>query len=330
MSDKKYDFSYLVKKITEKDFLQEPFRHIYIEDFFSEDHLNEILSSPEITSPKASNDNELIMGLVKNGYNPILFPGCITDTKRYIKWHEGGKISGGPNDTCEGFGMVLRLFRFQSAILQELNQFLASDEFNRAIAEKLGIDFRDCNYDGGIQKYLDGYEISPHPDIRRKAATFMVNINPSTKSEDMNHHTHYLKFKESYAYVQKFWAGNNQIERAWVPWSWTDSVKKQTKNNTIVIFSPSNDTMHGVKSDYNHLVTQRTQLYGNLWYMDSITTGYLDWKDLDLLSNKTKKNVIIGLRSKISKVLPKSIKSKLKGGLNQGNSQIEIGKRRNQ
>ena len=68
---KKHDFSYLVKRIAEADFSQEPFSHIYIEDFFSEDHLNEILSSPEIIAPKVSNDKELITGLVEKGYNPI-------------------------------------------------------------------------------------------------------------------------------------------------------------------------------------------------------------------------------------------------------------------
>ena len=48
--------------------------------------------------------------------------------------------------------------------------------------EKFGIEYQNCNIDGGIQKYLDGYELSPHPDIRLKAATFMVNINPDQKA----------------------------------------------------------------------------------------------------------------------------------------------------
>jgi len=161
---------------------------------------------------------------------------------------------------------------------------------------------------------LDGYEISPHPDVRKKAATFMVNINPSSESEKMNHHTHYLKFKESYAYVKQFWSGNRQIDRAWVPWSWTDTVKQQTKNNTIVLFSPSNDTLHGVKADYNHLSTQRTQLYGNLWYKTSSTTTRLKWENMDLVNPKKivpvprKKN----WKGKIMETLPKSVKEKVK------------------
>lgn len=31
-------------------------------------------------------------------------------------------------------------------------------------------------------------------------------------------------------------------------------------------FSPSDDTLHAVKARYDHLVAQRTQMYGNLWY----------------------------------------------------------------
>ena len=32
------------------------------------------------------------------------------------------------------------------------------------------------------------------------------------------------------------------------------------------MFKPSFDTLHAVKAKYNHLVFQRTQLYGNLWF----------------------------------------------------------------
>lgn len=310
---KNYDFSYLIKKIRESDFSLKPFRHVYLENFFSDTHFKEILNSTEITSPKATNDRELIEGLIDKGFNPIEFPGCVTDIKKYINWHENKKKTD-THSACEGFGMVLRLYDIQSEILIELNEFLKSEDFNKAIAEKFEIDFEGCIIDGGIQKYLDGYEISPHPDIRRKAATFMVNINPSSDSENMNQHTHYLKFKDSYAYVEEFWSGNKHIDRAWVPWSWTDTVKQQTKNNTIVIFSPSNDTMHAVKTDYNHLLTQRTQLYGNIWYKTNSTTSKVEWEDLDLHSTnksvkKLDKNVI---KQKMIAIIPVSLKDKIK------------------
>ena len=38
--------------------------------------------------------------------------------------------------------------------------------------------------------------------------------------------------------------------------------------------------MHGVKANYNHLLTQRTQLYGNIWYDKSEIDYKLDWEGL--------------------------------------------------
>ena len=43
---------------------------------------------------------------------------------------------------------------------------------------------------------------------------------------------------------------------------------KQRKLITVVIFKPSHKTLHAIKAKYNHLITQRTQLYGNLWYKE--------------------------------------------------------------
>lgn len=181
---------------------------------------------------------------------------------------------------------------------------------NRAIAEKFKVNFDDCLIDGGIQKYLDGYEISPHADIRRKAATFMVNINPSDKSEVSDHHTHYLKLTEQYAYVEEFWKGNENIDRAWVPWEWAKTVKQQTKNNSIVLFSPSNDTLHGVKASYDHLVTQRTQLYGNLWYKESYVDRTLEWEQLDFSGSAEIRK--LSTKENIARFLPAGLKTMAK------------------
>ena len=61
--------------------------------------------------------------------------------------------------------MTLRLFDPSTPILKAIDEFLSSDDFNKAIAERFGIHFNERTVDGGIQKYLDGYEISPHPDM---------------------------------------------------------------------------------------------------------------------------------------------------------------------
>jgi hypothetical protein len=315
-----YDFDYLIEKMESQDFELNPFKHIYIEDFFSNEHFDEIISSAEISAPVAKDDKQLIDGLLEKGFKPIQFPGCVTNVSKYINWHQNnGKVSH--HTTCEGSGMAFRLFQFPSKILQELNEFLVSEKFNSAIAKKFGVTFQDCVIDGGIQKYLDGYEISPHPDTRKKAATFMVNINQSASSEEANYHTHYLKLKRSYAYVKEFWRGNENIDRAWVPWHWADTVKQQTKNNSIVLFSPANDTLHGVKASYNHLDTQRTQLYGNLWYKESNVEKVLEWNELDLLERTSIRKVTT--KQKVTKLLPSGVKRLLKSLLNK----VEVGKR---
>ena len=317
-----YNFDYLIEKINDIDFETSPFKHIYIENFFSAEHFDEIQSAQEIASPQAKNDEELIFGLKEKGFKPIQFPGCVTDEKKYIKWHSKDSIAQNHSAT-EGFGMVLRLYKFESKILAALNKFLIGDKFNKALAKKFDVSFTDCVIDGGIQKYLDGYEISPHPDIRKKAATFMVNINPSDEADLLNHHTHYLRLNPSKAYVTTFWKENLDIEREWVPWSWAKTVKQQTKNNSIVCFSPSNDTLHGVKADYDHLLTQRTQLYGNLWYKESPTTTIASWELLDLATNARNAGKKI-LKDDMVRLLPNSVKTMVKKVINSKN---EIGKR---
>jgi hypothetical protein len=59
----------------------------------------------------------------------------------------------------------------------------------------------------------DKYAISPHPNLRKKATTFMGNINNSIGSEDINHHTHYLEFKLERNYVSEYWKGSSLIKR---------------------------------------------------------------------------------------------------------------------
>lgn len=272
------NFDYLIEKITKTDFCDHPFKHIYIENFFSEEDFHKIISTPEIKLDACSNDQELFERLFEQNYKVINFPGCKTDYKKYIKLHASGH-SLKSHTACESSGIALRLYP-QNPLLIKLNDFLASESFNKAIADKFNISFESCNVDGGIQKYLDGYEISPHPDIRLKAATFMVNINTHPESEKSNHHTHYLRFKEEFAYIEEFWKTNPSAERAWVPWDWCTTELVQTKNNSIFLFSPANDTMHAVKARYDHLQNQRTQLYGNLWYEDSKTEYSATWEQL--------------------------------------------------
>jgi hypothetical protein len=272
-------FDYLIDKILNADFSNSPFKHIYIEDFFEKQHFDAIVNCSEISVGEASSDEDLFERLFKNNYKVVSFPGCTTDYREYIRKHSHGEALGS-HTACESAGVVVRLYP-ERGILKTLSEFIASERFNAAIAKKFQVNFQDCAIDGGIQKYLDGYEISPHPDIRRKAATFMVNINPHPDSETHIHHTHYLRLKPEYQYIREFWESTPGADRQWVPWDWCDTCFMQTKNNSIVLFSPDNDTMHGVKAVYDHLTTQRTQLYGNLWYSEDETLYAPSWEKLE-------------------------------------------------
>lgn len=304
-------FDYLIEKIKKADFEISPYKHIYIENFFNESDFNEIIKSNQNLIENVNNDEALFEKLESSGYKIIEFPGCITDKKRYMKWRENQEIR--KHNTCESAGMTLRLAIFKEQIMKSLNEFFTGEEFNRAISEKFGIDIKECNIDGGIQKYLDGYEISPHPDIRRKALTFMVNINPNIESEKLDHHTRYCTLKNKRKYVEEFWMHNENVERCWIPWDWCDVNKIQSKNNSIVIFSPNNSTIHAVKANYDHLKGQRTQLYGNLWYKKNDKLLKREWEKLDIIKD-TEKNYSkkVTLKDNIKKIIPDNIKSKFK------------------
>lgn len=300
---------------------------MYIKDFLSAEDFAAIISAPEIATPPAHSDENLFEILHGHGYKMIEFPGCITNQQEYIEWHRSGKTQRKIHSACEGFGVTLRLYDPKTPILVDLIQFLQSAEFNEAMACKFGLDFENCTVDNGIQKYLDGYEISPHPDIRRKAATFMVNINPHENSEQLEHHTSYLRLKGDRRNVREFWESHTEKERAWVPWTWCDVVKTQPENNSIVLFAPSNDTIHAVRAAYDHLPSQRTQLYGNLWHKD---IGDLPGHSWELLDQANRGLTWTKVKSGIKEQLPQPAKvllGRIRDLSSRTSSDRELGKR---
>lgn len=303
-------FSYLLDKIRSAEFSTEPFLHIEINDFFSPEDFAALTAAPEIATVDLKSDEDLFDTLFAAGYKIIGFPGCINDKAKYIQWHKNRKTVSITNSACEGFGVTLRLIETKSPAVSELNEFLNSSVFQQTLAEKFGISLDDVFYDAGIQKYLDGYEISPHPDIRRKALTYMVNVNPAMNSEAQDHHTHYLKFAPNYSYVRSYWEGHPEQDTCWVPWSWCKTEKMQRENNSIVIFSPNNTTMHGVKTNYDHLKSQRTQLYGNLWYHNPPVTTGPEWEDFVV---KPRAELISTLTGRIKSAVPTPVKDFIVG-----------------
>ena len=262
------DFHYLLARIEDAPFESRPFRHLFITDFLSPDHFRQIVSAPEVVLPPCTSDQELVKRLASAGYEPIVFPGTTNSVNDYLEWHRTRSGANQNQITCEGLGIVFRLKTRTSPILEELHRFIASETFLGTLGEKFGIDIAGVTVEHGLQKYLDGYEISPHPDIRKKALTWMVNVNPAPDSERINYHTHYMEFVPERRYVMEYWRHNLDADTCWVPWGWCTTVTRQTPNNSIVVFKPACDTMHAVIAKYDHLATQRTQFYGNLWYRD--------------------------------------------------------------
>lgn len=266
-------FYYLIDKINSSKFIEEPFKHLYIENFFKKEDFDEIISDHQISTSMFESTEELIFKLINEySYKVQPFPGCTTNVKEYLEWVNTKKIIKGiekDQDLIEGFGLVLRLNSYRSRVLADLINFLNSEEWHKCLTNKFQKYHKITSVDTAIQKYLTGYEISPHPDIRRKCLTYMININPFLNSENQNLHTHFLKFVDDKKWIYNFWENNEHIDRCWVPWSWAETVFKQEKNNSITVFSPDNNTLHAVKLNYNHNTYQRTQLYGNLWYSSS-------------------------------------------------------------
>ena len=297
------NLSYVLEKIERAEIVRDPFRHIEIDELFEPDDFRSIVESPEIKLRATPNDEGLFEELFARDYKIIEFPGCTEDYREYIAWHRQKKLTHKTNTSCEGYGVVLRLQAPRSAVISELQAFFESDEFVSCIAGKFGINPGVCDYDAGLQKYLDGYEISPHPDIRKKGLTYMVNVNSSPDSMEDEYHTSYLKLKPQWKYVSEYWSGNEHVDRCWVPWEWCDVVKQQRRNNSIVMFSPGNDTIHAVKAAYDHLTHQRTQFYGNLWFSESAVLAKPKWEDFNISTSLPKE----GFRAKLSKHAPRRL-----------------------
>lgn len=319
-------YDYLLEKVRAATFTTEPFRHIRLDEFLAPDDFRALISAMEVNIAPATSDAHLFSLLFQAGYQIIHFPGCITDKGSYIRWHKHRK-GGTYHSACEGFGMTLRLTSPRSPAVASLKSFLEGELFNRALAEKFDLDLDACSVDCGIQKYLDGYEISPHPDVRRKALTFMVNVNPHPNSTLLEHHTHYMRLRPQRQYVSAFWAGNPQVDRCWVPWDWCETVSVQRQNNSIVVFAPNDVSLHAVRARYDHLKGQRTQLYGNLWFKQTQPLEMQEWDELDLLSAARRSAPRRNTRSILSRLLPGPVKRGLKAATRLVPARAEVGKR---
>lgn len=268
-------FDYVIDKIRLANFESEPFKFIYLENFLSDEHFEIITSDPQVDFPVFALTEHMIEHFHEMDYKAQEFPGCTTNEKDYVKWYYSRNVNS-PSHThglIEGFGMAYRLQSYKTMLLSELMGFLNSEQFLFAIKDKFGLS-GDVYVETAIQKYLTGYEISPHPDIRKKALTYMLNINPKPVE---NCGTHFMKFKPEWEHIYDFWKSESRMDRCWVPWDWCETVFEQKENNSITIFAPNDSSLHAVKLNYDHLESQRTQIYGNLWWTQKPKVQPLTW-----------------------------------------------------
>ena len=282
------DEEFLISKISNAKFNFDPFKYLYIENFIPKEDFENLITNGEVLLKEAKNDKELLKTLKDSNWEPIVFPGSTTNLNDYLEWKKGKGNYDNVN-TCEGFGITFRLNNPKSKLIKNYIEFFKSNKFLNVIKEKFNIDISKTHSDVGFQKYLDGYEISPHPDVRKKALTFMLNVNSNPKSLNEYHHCHFNQFLPSKKYIEEYWKGNKNVDRSWVPWEWCTTKFLHNENNSITIFSPDDNTLHSVKAKYNHLKHQRTQLYGNLWYKNKPIQNKPCWEDFIINASKEKR-----------------------------------------
>lgn len=279
-------FSYISEKIKNAEFKEVPFKHILIEDFLKEEHLEIILSDQQIHFDNVNNTEALINTLYNKDYRVQNFPGCTTDLQEYLHHYNNDSFPHGRKGTpIESYGVTFRLAKIKNKFIQELTDYLNDEEFKSTLEEKFQIE-KETRIITAIQKNLSHYEISPHPDVREKQLTYLLNINKDSSVDQESIHTNLLSFKPEWEFIKDYWKNNHEKNTTWVPWEWCETKVITNKNNSIVLFKPSVDTLHAVKMIYDHTRFQRTQFYGNLMGLEAIVEP-MNYRDLIEFKNNT-------------------------------------------
>lgn len=257
--------SYLLEKINNAPIIQYPFPHLWIENFLQPAHLELLLSNYQLHFPPVNGLAELHKTLITLDYKIQSFPGCASSIEDYLN----GKPT---NKTVEGWGLCYRLNKIHNELIQKLISFLNSKEWHQSIKNKFEIKAETTCF-SAIQKQLDKYEISPHPDVRSKAVTYLLSIN---SKEYTGQDTSLYIYDDPH--IPEFFGKHEHLNRCWIPWGYARLVKEVVNTNTLLMFPTSNYSLHAVKLDYNDLVSQRTQIYGNLMYSNPIKTKHIGYE----------------------------------------------------
>ena len=259
------EFAYILEKISGAKIRPSPFPHIKVSDFLTPKHLRDIVTAPEIDIKDCEDVEDLKRRVESLGWKIQPFPGCTADWGDYVKERRGERSVAG-NGTCTSRGVAWRLSR-PSPTLSGLLAFMRSQRFHSCIRMKFGLR-NGTKILSAAQKYLTGYEISPHPDIRSKALTYLLNIFPDPDLEEADCLTQLCSLKSEHEHIALRWQSDPSSKRSWIPWDHCDVEDVIRENNTLLMFAPMSmpPSLHAVKLDYDDLKSQRTQVYGNLFY----------------------------------------------------------------
>ncbi|HZX76876.1 hypothetical protein [Lysobacter sp.] len=95
-------FEYLLQKIKTAEFDTEPFPHLYIRNFLSDQHFAQVTAAPDIALRARDSDDQLFDELFGAGYKIIDFPGCISNKDTYVRWHRNKSAKQTHNNSaCE-------------------------------------------------------------------------------------------------------------------------------------------------------------------------------------------------------------------------------------
>ena len=132
------EFEYILTKISDAKIINDPFPHLDIKNFLSEEHLDLIIKDNQIHFEKLEEHDKLYDTLIANGWTIQDFPGCINNWKEYKEFLENHKTytSTSPVETV---GITFRLKTYRNKKIQDLINFMNSTAFHEVLRKKFNI-----------------------------------------------------------------------------------------------------------------------------------------------------------------------------------------------
>jgi hypothetical protein len=284
--------AYLIDRIEAASPKKKPFRHLQVKNFLKPHHFEEIINDERLVIKETTSDRELSEILKSKGYVPSWLPGSTSDVEQYLDNRENKKVNISKNPTCDTIGVAYRLTTVrkgsQETLLDELLYILKSDDFWDMLIKKVKVKHSDYTRYVAYTKYLDGHEISPHTDSRHKPLTFLLNMNPPHLRLEKKNHTALMKLRKEYNYIIDYWKHNKNVDRCWLPWQWAKVYNYHSANNSLLVIPATNKSFHSIKLEYNHLIAQRSLIYGSIWNTKEKVYDCPLWQDLQIQSSNSR------------------------------------------